>query len=187
MKKTAPITLAIFLALFISDKSLAEQHVYDLRQDTTDRVSIKKGEVFALPNANDGALFVQNVDNQDITSIDGKRTQEYHIYRINGNAPLSTDNMGNYVSRGFYQGLYVDTVKKGDGSGHAFTANVGVGQTSRYNEGGAFQGRVSNIGSNNSYLSFSEGIIEGGAWGQGVDILFSIYSVIIKSYRYRGF
>jgi hypothetical protein len=52
--------------------------------------------------------------------------------------------------------------KWGSGSGHAFTANVTLMNTSNYTEGGGFQGSVSNTAAAGHYLSLFEGIVNDG-------------------------
>ncbi len=156
---------AFFLfALLLSSPAMAESVKYIFNQDTSDKLILNKGVTFGVSDINDAAFAVQAIDSIDIIEIDGKRAEEYHVFRVNGDSPLTQDSYGNYVSRGFWQGMLVDVEKLGDGSGHAFTANVQLGRANRYNEGGAFQGRVTNTGSTNGYLSFSEGIVDDGGY-----------------------
>ncbi|MBL0319621.1 MAG: hypothetical protein IPP74_10110 [Alphaproteobacteria bacterium] len=132
-------------------------------QDSTEKMNIKKGGRFDFTNAAGIVQVIQDKTTLPLPNIDQSIGQITYSFTIEADGQI-TGSGANAISRGWWYGLLVDVLKSGNGSAHAFTANIQIDQCTNYNEGGAFQGRVTNIGSQNAYASFSEGIVDDGGF-----------------------
>ncbi|MBU0593364.1 MAG: hypothetical protein KKH74_06455 [Gammaproteobacteria bacterium] len=129
---------------------------------STQRIKAQRGQLYDLSSGSRIGFEYQHVD----TGTGGNNEQIYNatfMFRSTGAGTIGTFD-GKPQSLSFWYGLYSNMEKWGSGSGHAFTANVTLMNTSGYAEGGGFQGSVSNIAAAGHYLSLFEGIVNDGGF-----------------------
>ncbi len=113
------------------------------------------------PAFKDVFFAVDIVDDRALGNLEHSHSANFN-FRYTGNGTIGSYN-GEPQSLSFSAGLLSNTEKWGSGSGHAFTANVTVMNTTGYAEGGGFQGVVTNTSSFSgiiNYLSLFEGIVK---------------------------